>query len=144
MLLWIKECTLASIVAFGMRSEGNAPWNGEPTVGFPFMTMLQHRGQFCQGFLSKEQCESTGTSPWLAPANCYLFFRLQSALKGRRFCDAIGIINNATEELKRVSQNCFQECFQHLYSRWQKCTRGLFWMKCNLNEGAALYFSEIK
>jgi hypothetical protein len=25
------------------------------------------------------------------------------------------------EELKRISENGFQECFQHLYSRWQKC-----------------------
>jgi hypothetical protein len=53
-------------------------------------------------------------------------------LKGRRFCDATDIIKNATEELKRVSQNRFQERFEHLYSRWQKCTRGLFGMKCNL------------
>jgi hypothetical protein len=46
---------------------------------------------------------------------------MKSALKGRRFCDATDIIKNATEELKMVSQNGFQECFQHLYSRWQKC-----------------------
>ena len=26
-----------------------------------------------------------------------------------------------TEEMKRLSLNGFQECFQHLYSRWQKC-----------------------
>jgi hypothetical protein len=25
------------------------------------------------------------------------------------------------EELKKLSQNGFQECFQHLYSRWQMC-----------------------
>jgi hypothetical protein len=46
---------------------------------------------------------------------------MKSALKGERFCDA-DIIRNATEELKRLSQNGFQECFQHLYSGWQKCT----------------------
>ena len=108
------------------------------------MTMLQHRRRFCQGFLSKEQCENTGTSLWLAPADFYLFLRLQAALKERRFCDAIDIINNATEELKRVAQNCFQECFQHFYSRWQKCTRGLFRMKCNLNGGTVLFCAEIK
>jgi len=28
---------------------------------------------------------------------------------------------NATEELKRLSHNEFQECFQRLYSCWQKC-----------------------
>ena len=37
-----------------------------------------------------------------------------------RFCDATDIIKNATEELKRLSQNGFQERFQHLYIRWQK------------------------
>jgi hypothetical protein len=26
------------------------------------------------------------------------------------------------EELKKLSQNGFQQPFQHLYSRWQKCT----------------------
>jgi hypothetical protein len=39
----------------------------------------------------------------------------------RRFCDATDIIMNATEELKIISQNGFQECFQQLYSRCQKC-----------------------
>jgi len=29
-----------------MRSEGNDPKNEEPTVGFSFMTMLQHSGRF--------------------------------------------------------------------------------------------------
>jgi acetoin utilization deacetylase AcuC-like enzyme len=30
-------------------------------------------------------------------------------------------IKNATEELKSLSQNGFQECTQHLHSRCQKC-----------------------
>jgi hypothetical protein len=41
-------------------------------------------------------------------------------MKGRRFCDAFDIIKNATEELKMLLQNGFQECFQHLYSPCQK------------------------
>jgi hypothetical protein len=28
---------------------------------------------------------------------------------------------NVTDELKRLSQNRFQECMQHLYSSQQKC-----------------------
>jgi len=59
-------------------------------------------------------------SPDLAAAEYYLFPRLKSALKGRRFCDA-NDIKNATKELKRLSLNGFQECFQHLNSRRQKC-----------------------
>jgi histone-lysine N-methyltransferase SETMAR len=60
-------------------------------------------------------------SPDLAAAHVYLFPRLKTALKGQRFSDAANKVKNATKELKRLSQNRFQECFQHLYSRWQKC-----------------------
>jgi hypothetical protein len=60
-------------------------------------------------------------SPDLAVVDFYPFPRLKSALKGWRCCDATNIIKNATEELKRLSQNGFQECFQHLYSHWHKC-----------------------
>jgi len=56
-----------------------------------------------------------------AAADFHLFPRLKSAMKGRRCCGTADIIKNATEELKRLSQNDFQECFNHLYSRWQKC-----------------------
>jgi len=48
----------------------------------------------------------------LAPADFYLLPRLKSALKGRRFCDATDIIKNATEELKRLSQNFYKKGFQ--------------------------------
>jgi hypothetical protein len=33
-------CTLNSFVAVGVRPEGNAPKNGEPTDAFSFTTML--------------------------------------------------------------------------------------------------------
>ena len=59
-------------------------------------------------------------SPGLPAADFYLFPRPKSALKGRRYCGAGDIIKNASEELKRLSQNSLQECFQHLYSRWKK------------------------
>ena len=60
-------------------------------------------------------------SPDLAAADLYLFPGLISALKGQRLCDTTNIIKNATEELKRLSQNCFHERYQRLYSRWPKC-----------------------
>jgi len=46
---------------------------------------------------------------------------MKSALMERSFCDATDILNNTMERVKRLSQNGFQECFQHLYRRWQKC-----------------------
>jgi hypothetical protein len=62
---------------------------------------------FGQGSLSKEQCENTGASlPYsadLAPADFYLFPCLKSALKGRHFGDATDIIENAMEEVTRLS-----------------------------------------
>jgi hypothetical protein len=70
---------------------------------------------FGLGFLSKEQHDNTGASPDLAPPCFYLFPLLKSALKGRRFGDTTDTIKNATKELKRLSQNDFHECFQHLY-----------------------------
>jgi len=63
-----------------------------------------------------------------AAGDFHLFPRLKSAMKGRRCCDTADIIKNATEELKMVSQNGFQECFSHLYNRWQVCvfTKGKY------------------
>ena len=57
----------------------------------------------------------------LALADCYLLPGLKSTLKRRGFCEISHIIKNATEELKKLTFNCFQECFQHLYSRWENC-----------------------
>jgi len=34
-------------------------------------------------------------------------------VKGGLFCDPIDVIKNATEELKRLSQNGFHESFEH-------------------------------
>ena len=42
-------------------------------------------------------------------------------MKERHMCDVTDIIKNATEELKIFKKNGFQNCFQRLYSRWQKC-----------------------
>jgi UDP-galactopyranose mutase len=71
-------------------------------------------------------------SPDLIPANFHLFSQLKSAMKGRGFIIASDIIKNDAEELKRLSQNGFQECFQHLYSRLAEvysCKWGLFLKK---------------
>ena len=75
-------------------------------------------------FLAKNNVTALEHPPYstdLSSADFYLFLQLKSAVKGWGFCDATHIMKNLTEELKRLSQNGFQECFQHLYSRWQKC-----------------------
>jgi transposase len=55
-------------------------------------------------------------SPDFTPADFYLFPVQKSAVKLRRFCDANDTIENATEELKRLSQDGFQQFFQHIYN----------------------------
>jgi hypothetical protein len=71
---------------------------------------------FGQRFLSNERCDNFGTPPprsppylpGLAPDDFYLLPQLKSELKVDRFCDAVHIIKNATEELK---------CFHRMASR---------------------------
>jgi hypothetical protein len=52
----------------------------------------------------------------LAAADFYLLPRLKSALRLWHFCDATGLIKNATEELKRLSKYVFQKHSRQLYS----------------------------
>ena len=83
-----------------------------------------HRSVLVKDFLAKYNVvtlEYPPFSPDLSPSDFCLFPRHKSALKRRNFCDATQIIKNATWELKRLSRIAFQECFQHIYSRWQKC-----------------------
>jgi hypothetical protein len=83
-----------------------------------------HRSVLVMDILAKNDLTTLEHPPYssdLAAADLYLFHRLRSASKGQRFCDATDIIKNATEELKRLSQNGFQECYQPLYGRCQKC-----------------------
>jgi len=61
-------------------------------------------------FLAKNNVtmlEHSPYSPDLVPVDFYLFPRLKSALTGQHCCVATDIIKNATEELKRLSQNGF-------------------------------------
>jgi hypothetical protein len=79
---------------------------------------------FGQGFLSKEQCDNIGASPILSWPSYNWFLPVTSkeiSIEGTALLCYTDIIKNATEELKRLSQDVFQEYLQHLYSRRQKC-----------------------
>jgi len=106
-----------------MGSEGIGPKKWKTNSWF----LLHDNAPAHRSVLVKDFLSNNSVTYWfilctdLAPFDFYLLPWLKSALKGRRFCDVTDIIKNATEELIRLSQNGFQECFQHLYSRWQKC-----------------------
>jgi hypothetical protein len=106
-----------------MQSEGNAPKNGERTVGFPSRQFSNTPVGLVKDFLVKHNVttlEHSSCFPDLTPADFCLFRRVKSTLKGLHSCNATVVIKNATKQLKILSQNGSQECFQHLYSRWLK------------------------
>jgi hypothetical protein len=83
-----------------------------------------HRSFLVKDFLAKNHMtthQPSPTPPDPDTADFCLFPPMNSALNGWRVCYSTDF-KNATEELNRLSQNGFQECFQHLYSSWQKCT----------------------
>jgi hypothetical protein len=94
-----------------MRSEGNGPEKWRTNSWFNLNDNAPAHGSvLVKDFIAKINVTTL-------PIDFHLFPRLKSTFTGRRFCDATDIIKNATEELKMLSQNCFQGCF---YGRWQK------------------------
>jgi len=55
-------------------------------------------------------------SPDLAPADFFLFPKLMSTLKGRRFQTIEEIKENSIHDLRAIPQNTFQDAFQN----WKK------------------------
>jgi len=60
-------------------------------------------------------------SPDLAPVEFFLFLKLKTALKGRRFQTIEEIKENAIRELHAVTESVFQETFQQWKKRWERC-----------------------
>jgi hypothetical protein len=103
--------TLTYFKALGMQSERTAPekW-GTDSRFLLHDDSPAHRSVVIKDFLAKKNVTTMGHPPHpldLATADFYTFTQLKPALKSRGFCDAIDIIKNATEELKRLSQNGF-------------------------------------
>ena len=60
-------------------------------------------------------------SPNLTPADFFLFPKLKSTLKGRRFESIEPIKTNLLAHLRSIPKTAFQECFRTLKKRWQRC-----------------------
>jgi transposase len=65
-------------------------------------------------------------SPDLAPGDFFLLPKLKTTLKGRRFQTIEEIHENATRELRSITQSAIQEAFQ----QWKKC-----WERCIASRG---------
>jgi transposase len=60
-------------------------------------------------------------SPDLAPADFFLFPKLKTTLKGHRFQTIEEIQENATRELRAITENALQEAFQQWKKHWERC-----------------------
>jgi transposase len=57
----------------------------------------------------------------LAPADFFLFPKLKTTLKGRRFQTIEEIEENAIRELRPITESAFQEACQQWKKRWERC-----------------------
>jgi len=92
--------------------------------------MLHHDNAPAQGsllireFLAKQDMivvPQPSNSPNLAPADFFLFPKLKSTLKGRRFQTIEEIKENSLQDLRAIPQNTFRDAFQNWEKRWERC-----------------------
>jgi hypothetical protein len=102
---------------------------------------------FGQEFLYREQFDDTGESPWLGSSYFYLFPRLKSTLKGRRFflnywhyseCDG-----RAEKAFTKWLPGKFSTPLQLLVEVCI-CQKRLLRMTRSLNDCTVLYLSQVK
>ncbi|CAK9818121.1 Histone-lysine N-methyltransferase SETMAR [Anthophora quadrimaculata] len=60
-------------------------------------------------------------SPNLAPCDFFLFPKLKSVLKGRRFDSVEDIKHNSSLALKNVPEEAYQDCMVKWKHRWNEC-----------------------
>jgi transposase len=79
-----------------------------------------HASLLIRSYLVKHQISIVPHPPYspdLAPADFFLFPKLKTTLKGRSFQIIEEIQENATRELRAITESAFQEAFQ----QWKKC-----------------------
>ena len=88
-----------------------------------------HKSLLIREFLTKHQTTVVPQLPYspdLAPGDFFLFPKLKSSLKGRRFQTVEGIEENSIRDLRAIPQNTFQDAFQN----WKKTLGAVYqeWM----------------
>ena len=82
-----------------------------------------HSSFLVRNFLAKNETTvvpQSSYSPDLAPADFFLFPKLKSTLKGRRF-DTVDVIQkNSTNELFAIPKEAFQKAFQSWQKLWER------------------------
>ncbi len=73
------------------------------------------------GFKRNPTLPHTPYSPNFSPGDFFLFAKLKSVLKGKRFDDLEEIKANTTRVLKALTSSDFKSCFKSRERRWNKC-----------------------
>ena len=61
-------------------------------------------------------------SPDLVPTDFFLFPKLKTPMKGKRFATTEEIKEKSKQRLLAIPKSAFQKCFQDWKKRWFKCT----------------------
>ena len=82
-----------------------------------------HASLLIVSYLAKHQTSVVPHPPYspdLAPADLFLFPKLKTTLKGRRFQTIEESQENATRELRATTESAFQEAFQKWKKHWER------------------------
>jgi len=85
---------------------------------------LAHLLFLVRNFLAKNKMTVVPQPPYspdLAPADFFLFPKLKSTLKGRRFDTFDEIQKNSTKELFAIPKEAFRKVFQSWQKHWERC-----------------------
>jgi len=93
----------------------------------------------CAHFLAKNETTFVPQPPYppdFSPADFFLFPKLKSTLRGRRFDTFDEIQINSTKELFAIPKEAFQKAFQSWQKRWERCvaSEGNYFEGENLNK----------
>ena len=83
-----------------------------------------HPAYVIHAFLAKNSMSLVRQAPYspdLAPCDFWLFPKLKTILKGRRFQSREDIIKKSTEEFGSIPEEGFKRCFEKWQRRWEKC-----------------------
>ena len=83
-----------------------------------------HASLLIREFLTKQETivvPQPSYSPDLATADFFLFPKLKSSLKGRRFQTVEEIKEYSLQDLRAIPQNTFQDALQNWKKRWERC-----------------------
>ena len=83
-----------------------------------------HASLLIRSYLAKHKTSvvpHSPCSPELAPADFFLFPKLKTTLKRRRFQTIEEIQQNAITELRAITESAFQEAFQQWKKRCERC-----------------------